>query len=94
LENYLAAVITADGRRRLDLTLTEFKMLAHMARIPLRVFTRAEILDACFPNQDVQERTIDSHFSHLRRKLEAAGAVGLVANVRGVGYRLEPDACP
>ncbi len=92
LENYLAAIFTPDGKRRLDLTLTEFRILAHMARIPLRVFTRLEIMEACFPNQDVLERTIDSHVSHLRRKLESAGAAGLLTNVRGVGYRLEPDA--
>jgi two-component system, OmpR family, response regulator AdeR len=91
LENYLAAVILHEGRRRLDLTLTEFRILAHMARTPLRVFSRADIMQACFPNQDVLERTIDSHVSHLRRKLETSGAAGLLRNVRGVGYRLEPE---
>lgn len=90
IENYLAAVVQPEGRRRLDLTLTEFRILAHMARIPLRVFTRAELTEACFPNQDVAGRTVDSHVSHLRRKLEAGGAPGLLVNVRGVGYRLEP----
>lgn len=92
LENYLASVILREGRRRLDLTLTEFRILAHMARVPLRVFSRADIMQACFPNQDVLERTIDSHVSHLRRKLETSGAHGLLRNVRGVGYRLEPEA--
>ena len=62
-----------------------------MARTPLRVFSRADIMQACFPNQDVLERTIDSHVSHLRRKLETSGAAGLLRNVRGVGYRLEPE---
>ena len=33
-------------------------------------------------------RTVDSHASRLRRKLDAAGAHGLVVNVWGVGYRL------
>lgn len=92
VENYLAVIISAAGRRRLDLTLTEFRILSHMARIPLRVFTRAELMEACFPNQDAQERTVDSHVSHLRRKLEAAGAASLLVGVRGVGYRLEPDS--
>lgn len=91
LENYLAAILTPAGKRRLDLTLTEFRILAHMARVPLRVFSRAEIMQACFPNQDVLERTIDSHVSHLRRKLDAADAAGLLTNVRGVGYRLEAE---
>ncbi|NQE64978.1 response regulator [Caulobacter sp. RHG1] len=90
IENYLATIVQPEGRRRLDLTLTEFRILAHMARIPLRVFTRAELTEACFPNQDVAGRTVDSHVSHLRRKLEAGGAPGLLVNVRGVGYRLEP----
>jgi len=52
------------------------------------VLGRAEILDACLPDSDALERTVDSHVSNLRRKLEAAGAVGFVVNVRGVGYRL------
>lgn len=91
-ENYLAAILTPAGKRRLDLTLTEFRILAHMARVPLRVFSRAEIMQACFPNQNVLERTIDSHVSHLRRKLDAADAAGLLTNVRGVGYRLEAEA--
>jgi two-component system response regulator AdeR len=92
LENYLAAILTPAGKRRLDLTLTEFRILAHMARVPLRVFSRNEIMQACLPNQDVLERTIDSHVSHLRRKLENADAAGLLTNVRGVGYRLEAEA--
>jgi len=76
------------GRIRLDLTLTEFRILAHMARAPSRVFTRAELIDACFPDSDALERTVDSHASNLRRKFEAAGATGYLEGVRGVGYRL------
>jgi two-component system response regulator AdeR len=92
LENYMAAVMSGGARRRLDLTLTEFRILAHMARTPLRVFSRSEIMQACFDNQTVLDRTIDSHVSHLRRKLENADAAGLLTNVRGVGYRLEAEA--
>ncbi len=91
LENYMAAVMSGGARRRLDLTLTEFRILAHMARTPLRVFSRSEIMQACFDNQAVLDRTIDSHVSHLRRKLENADAAGLLTNVRGVGYRLEAE---
>lgn len=91
LENYLAAVLTTQGRRRLDLTVTEFRILAHMACAPLRVFSRGEIMQACFANQAVLERTIDSHISHLRRKLDSAEAPGLLTNVRGIGYRLGAD---
>ncbi len=70
------------------LTLTEFRILAHMARSPARVFTRSELVDACLPGSDALDRTVDSHVSKLRRKLEQAGAIGLLPGVRGIGYRL------
>lgn len=82
----------AGTSRVLDLTLTEFRLLAHMARAPQRAFGRAELLDACMPDSDALERTIDSHISNLRRKLDGAGAPGFLENVRGVGYRLAPLA--
>ena len=72
----------------LTLTLTEFRILAHMARAPMRVFSRGDLIDACLPGGDALERTVDSHLSKLRRKLEDAGASGFINNVRSVGYRL------
>jgi len=92
LESYLVTAIGVQGRRRLSLTLTEFRILAHMARFPLRVFTRAELTDACLPRHDVLDRTVDSHLSKLRKKLEDVGAAEVLTSVRGVGYRLEPAA--
>jgi len=91
---YIARVEGQEGAaaRILDLTLTEFRLLAHMARAPQRAFGRAELLDACMPDSDALERTIDSHISNLRRKLDAAGAPAFLENVRGVGYRLAPLA--
>jgi two-component system response regulator AdeR len=90
---HVARVEGRDGAAGvLDLTLTEFRLLAHMARAPQRAFGRAELLDACMPDSDALERTIDSHISNLRRKLDAAGAPGFLENVRGVGYRLAPIA--
>ncbi|HBV11694.1 MAG TPA: DNA-binding response regulator [Brevundimonas sp.] len=77
-----------DAVTRLPLTLTEFRILAHMAKTPIRVFTRSELVDACLPGSDALDRTVDSHVSKLRRKLEDAGAGDLIEGVRGVGYRL------
>lgn len=85
---YAVAVVGETESRSLDLTLTEFRLLEHMARAPRKVFSRAELLDACLPDGDALERTVDSHVSNLRRKLEAAGALDLLEGVRGVGYRL------
>jgi two-component system response regulator AdeR len=74
----------------LNLTLTEFRLLSFMARSPHKAFRRTELLDACLPPEgDAVERTVDSHVSKLRKKLEAAGGQGWLEGVRGVGYRLK-----
>lgn len=83
------ATVQVDGRTHvLALTLTEFKLLTHLTRAPKRVYTRAELLVACLPEGDSQERTVDSHISKLRKKLEDLGVQGIPAGIRGVGYRL------
>lgn len=84
-----AVVETAAGQVTLDLTPTEFRILAHMAAAPGRAFARADLVDACLPEGEALDRTVDSHVSNLRRKLSAAGAEGLLTGVRGIGYRLE-----
>lgn len=84
-----AVIETAAGPVALDLTPTEFRILAHMAAAPGRAFARADLVDACLPEGEALNRTVDSHVSNLRRKLAAAGAGGLLTGVRGVGYRLE-----
>ncbi|WP_371999742.1 response regulator (plasmid) [Tistrella mobilis] len=84
-----AAFVNRDGERRLlSLTLSEFRILAHMIRHPTQVFARADILDACLPESDALVRTVDTHISNLRRKLEEMGETGFFPAVRGVGYRL------
>lgn len=93
LSAHLARVVDPGaGAMALNLTLSEFRILVQFLNAPMRVLTRSEILDACLPDSDALERTVDSHVSNLRRKLEAAGAVGFVVNVRGVGYRLAAGA--
>ncbi|MCF7646796.1 response regulator [Bacillus subtilis] len=76
-------------RHNLDLTRTEFRLLAHMAQWPNRVFERGELVDACLPEGGAVDRTVDSHISKLRRKLHEAGVDNQLTGVRGVGYRLE-----
>lgn len=73
----------------LPLTHTEFSLIAHMSSAPRRAYSRSELVDACLPEGETLERTIDSHVSNARKKLEIAGAKGFLQNVRGVGYRLD-----
>ncbi|MDH4992380.1 response regulator [Aquamicrobium lusatiense] len=88
LDGYQASFGTGGEAKPLALTLTEFRILAHMARNPGKVFSRSELVDACLPGSDALDRTVDSHLSKLRKKLEQAGARGLLPGVRGIGYRL------
>lgn len=90
LDGYQASFGGGAEAKPLALTLTEFRILAHLARNPGKVFTRSELVDACLPGSDALDRTVDSHLSKLRKKLEQAGAHGLLPGVRGIGYRLSP----
>ncbi|MGY2163087.1 response regulator transcription factor [Pseudomonas tolaasii] len=87
LESYEVTVHIAGKRLPLALTVTEFRLLAQLAKSPKRVFTRAELLAQCSPESDSLERTVDSHISKLRRKIEDAGLQGVPTSIRGVGYR-------
>ncbi|WP_240692486.1 response regulator [Alloalcanivorax gelatiniphagus] len=88
LDQHEAAVRVEGRLHTLALTLTEFKLLTHLARSPRKVCTRAELLVACLPEGDALERTVDSHISKLRKKLEELGVRGVPVSIRGVGYRL------
>jgi two-component system, OmpR family, alkaline phosphatase synthesis response regulator PhoP len=80
--------------RPIDLTPTEFSILATMARAPGRVFTRSQLLDAAHGEAfEAYERAIDAHVKNIRRKLEPEPArPQYVLTVYGVGYRVaEPD---
>lgn len=77
----------------IDLTPTEFTLLATLARQPGRIFTRSQLLDALHGIAfESYERAIDSHVKNLRRKLEPdPRQPRYVLTVYGVGYRLADD---
>jgi two-component system, OmpR family, alkaline phosphatase synthesis response regulator PhoP len=72
-----------------DLTPTEFELLATLAREPGRVFTRSQLLDAVHGVAfESYERAIDAHVKNIRRKLEIdPSSPRYVLTVYGVGYR-------
>lgn len=80
--------VTVDGVA-VELTATEFGLLAALASAPGRVYARAELLNRVRGYEVASERTVDSHIRNLRRKLEVDPAhPTIVETVLGVGYRL------
>ena len=79
--------VTAAGTR-LELTLSEYRLLELLARHPGRVFSRSELLERCLPESEALERVVDAHIGSVKRKLGAAGVADPFRSVRGVGYRL------
>ena len=77
------------GGSQVDLTPTEFQLLATLAREPGRVFTRSQLLDAVHGVAiESYERAIDAHVKNIRRKIEPEpGSPRYVVTVHGVGYR-------
>jgi DNA-binding response OmpR family regulator len=78
------------GDELVELTATEFSLLAAMARQPGRVFTRSQLLDAIHGVAfEAYERAIDAHVKNIRRKLEPEPhSPRYLLTVYGVGYRL------
>ncbi|MGI9659656.1 MAG: winged helix-turn-helix domain-containing protein, partial [Gaiellaceae bacterium] len=67
----------------------EYELLVALAAEPERVFTKEELLRSVWGFRSLgRTRTLDSHASRLRRKLQLHGAEDYVVNVWGVGYRL------
>ena len=81
---------------RSSLTPTEFGVLAALARVPGRVYSRYELINRVRGYEfDGYERTIDSHVKNLRRKIERDPRhPEVVLTVLSVGYRLGLDRDP
>ncbi|WP_075792573.1 response regulator [Massilia putida] len=77
----------------LDLTPTEYGILAALARRPGQVFSRAQLLDMAREGNaslDVTDRAIDSHVKNLRKKLDAVlPGVDAIHSIYGLGYRFD-----
>lgn len=84
----LARVVAVRGET-VHLAGKEFELLSALADAPHRVFTKDELLrDVWGYRSFTRTRTLDSHVSRLRQKLERAPDDCFVVNVWGVGYKL------
>jgi DNA-binding response OmpR family regulator len=79
------------GDEPVELTRTEFELLAALSERPGGVLSRETLLERVWgPNWFGDAHVVDVHISNLRRKISAAR--GRVQTVRGVGFRLVDDA--
>jgi DNA-binding response OmpR family regulator len=76
------------GQREVQLSNKEFSLLRALAADPKRVFSKKELLEEVWGYRSLaRTRTLDSHASRLRRKLDPEQA-RYVVNCWGYGYRL------
>lgn len=88
LDSRTVGVKQADGSDALvDLTPTEFNLLAVLFGAPKKAFTREELLARCLPESEALCRVVDTHIHNVRRKLEAQGGSDVLVTVRSIGYR-------
>ncbi len=82
------------GDRNVDLTPTEFQLLAKLASQPGRIFTRAQLLESIHGVAiESYERAIDAHIKNIRRKIEPnPSEPHYILTVYGVGYRFCDEA--
>jgi DNA-binding response OmpR family regulator len=84
-----SALTVTIGGEPIDLTPTEFQLLATLARQPGRIFGREQLLEAVHGVAfDGYDRSVDSHIKNLRRKIEPDPRLPrYIQTVYGVGYR-------
>ena len=89
-------VVVDDGARTvsragavLELTRTEYDLLAMLAQHVGRVLSKTQLLTSVWGFEAYDTNLVEVHMSALRRKLEAKGP-RLIQTVRGAGYVLRP----
>jgi two-component system response regulator MprA len=77
------------GAREIELSPTEYELLALFLRRPRQVLTREVILDRVWGMDfEGSSNVLEVYIGYLRAKLEAEGEPRLIHTVRGVGYSL------
>jgi DNA-binding response OmpR family regulator len=93
LEIDLASRVVRLAGEPVQLSAKEYELLVALAEDPERVFKKEELLRNVWGFRSLgRTRTLDSHASRLRRKLNSSTETAYVLNVWGVGYRLVATA--
>ena len=83
--------IDAESVKQLDLSSSEFKLMALFVKHPGRVWSRGQLIEKLWGDDFFgEERVIDTHIARLRKKVEPpAGKPRFIQTVVGVGYKFE-----
>jgi two-component system phosphate regulon response regulator PhoB len=75
------------GKKRVEVSPSEFRLLHFLMTHPGRVYSRAQLLDLVWGDHVfIEERTVDVHIRRLRKALEPSGHDRLINTARGSGY--------
>lgn len=78
------------GKRSLQLTPQEFRLLLYLMNNKSRVLTRDMILNRIWPySPDIETRVVDVYVGYLRKKIDAGFSKKLIHSVRGFGYTIK-----
>jgi len=83
------AAVATRGGTRMELTATEYRLLAYLAANRGQTLSKTQILTQVWGYQEYDPNLVEVHTSALRRKLEQHGP-RLIHTVRGLGYVLRP----
>lgn len=73
----------------------EFKLLEFLLRHPQRVFSADELIASVWDvDSQAHYDTVRGHINRLRKKLDTAGKVSIIATVHGIGYKLGDENAP
>lgn len=78
------------GDREVQLTPTEFRLLAALMRNRNQVVTLDQLLETVWGNAAADPKQVRLYVSYLRRKLGDVGGIDPIETVRGFGYRFRP----
>jgi two-component system response regulator QseB len=90
----IRAVLRRGRDANVDLTPTEYRLLAHFLANPHRAYSKQELLSRLWASDDeiTNDAVIKTHIKGLRSKLTAVGAPkDIVETVYGIGYRLKSE---
>ncbi|MDO8658775.1 MAG: response regulator transcription factor [Candidatus Levybacteria bacterium] len=78
------------GKKLIQLTPTEFKLLQYLMNNKEHILTREMILNRIwFYQEDIETRVVDVYMGYLRKKIDLGFKKKLIRSVRGFGYTIK-----